>query len=375
MKRYAALAGWLGMAAFTTTAMGAVTLGNTARAGSELQFTVTGESNVIYIVEGSTNLQQWQPVNTNRELAVARTVSVNVSDSRSYYRARVARPFTAALVASSTISLEGNNIRIDSFDSTSTNYSTGGRYDPAKFRDGGDVTVYSALTNSLTVGNAKVFGRAAVGPGGSTILGPSGCVGSIVYVADSSNAGTIQPGWLREEAGSFFPDAILPSLGVTTPTAGTVGGTNYAYVLGNGDYRLNNLIMTANMTMLVIGSATLHVTGSVGIAGSAKIVVAPTGSLVLYVGGTAADMSGSGIVNQTYRAMGFQYYGLPSNTSVTLASDFTGVIYAPRADVAMIAGGNNALDFGGAIVARTLRVIGHYNVHYDENLARSGPLF
>src|SRR5215208_993972 len=185
MKRYVVFVGWLMMAAFTTTAMGAVTLGNTVRTGSELRFTVTGESNAIYIVEGSTNLQQWQPVNTNRQFAVARTVSVNVSDSRSYYRARVARPFTGALVARSTISLEGNNIRINSFNSADPNYSTpDGQYDPSKFSDGGDVTVYSALTNSLSVGNAKVFGKVAVGPGGTAILGPSGCVGSIAYVAD-----------------------------------------------------------------------------------------------------------------------------------------------------------------------------------------------
>jgi hypothetical protein len=376
MKRYTALAGCLGLAAFTTTAMGALTLGDTVRVGSELRFTVTGESNAIYIIEGSTNLQQWQAVNTNRDFAVTRTVSVNVSDPRSYYRARVARPFIGALAASSTISLEGNNIYIDSFDSASTNYSTGSRYDPAKFRDAGDVTVYSALTNSLIIGSAKVFGKAAVGSGGSTILGPSGCVGSIVYVSNPNNGGTIQPGWLLEETKSFFPDAILPSLGsvFTVIPPGSVGGTNYMYVPANYTYRLLELRMSSSTTMLVTGRTTLYVSGTIDIGGNAKIVVAPTGSLVLYVGGPVANMSGSGIVNQTYSALGFQYYGLPGNRVVTLVNDFTGVIYAPQADVTMSIG-LSSFDFIGAIVARTVTINGHYKVHYDENLARSGPLF
>jgi len=165
-------------------------------------------------------------------------------------------------------------------------------------------------------------------------------------------------------------------LGVTfTPASGSVGGTNYTYVLGNYSYRLLNLSMSTG-TMMVTGRARLHVIGSLSIGGSAKIVVAPTGSLVLYVG-ELANMSGAGIVNQTRRARGFQYYGLPGNTNVTLAGNgaFVGVIYAPRADVSMATGGNDAIDFLGAIVANTVRVIGHYNVHYDENLARSGPLF
>ena len=376
MKRYAAFAACLGMAAFTTTAMGAVTLGNTVRTGGELHFTVTGESNAIYIVEGSTNLQQWQPVNTNREFAVARTVSVNVSNSRSYYRARVARPFTAALVARSTISLDGNGIRIDSYDSANPYYSTpDGRYDPSKFNDRGDVTVYSALTNSLILGNAKIFGTVAIGPGGSTILGPSGCVGSIIYVLDPNNAGTIQPGRLREETGSFFPDAIPPSLGLIVPPPGNVGGINYDYVLGDGDYGLASLSLSGGRKMIVIGRAMLHVSGNFSVSGSGQITVARTASLRLYVGGPSAAIGG--VVNQNFSPLGFQYYGLPGNTNVTLAGNgaFVGVIYAPRAEVSMGTGGNDAIDFLGAIVANTVRVIGHYNVHYDENLARSGPLF
>src|SRR5688572_12140518 len=180
MKRYATLfAGWLGILAFAMTALGAVTLGDPARMGTQLQFTVTGESNVSYIIEGSTNLQQWRPVLSSRESGVMRTVSVNAAEPRSYYRARVARLFAGALAASDFINLNGRNVIVDSFDSASTNYSTSGRYDPAKHRDGGDVAAFFGLTNSVSIGNASIYGKFWTGPGGSTAIGPQGCIGSI----------------------------------------------------------------------------------------------------------------------------------------------------------------------------------------------------
>jgi hypothetical protein len=384
MKRYATLfAGWLGMMAFAMTVVGAVRLGNPARIGSQLQFTVTGESNASYIIEGSTNLQQWRPVLSSRESGVTRTVSVNATETRSYYRARVARPFAGALAARDYINLQGNNVSIDSFDSASTNYSTAGRYDPVKHRDGGDVAAFLGLTNSLNVGNVKIYGKLWTGPGGSAVIGPQGGIGSIAFVDNPINTGMIQPGWLRDDMDPYFADATVPSLGVTfTPSSGgSVGGTNYAYVLGNENYRILNFSMNTG-TIMVTGRATFWIQRDLNIGGTAKIVITPTGSLTLYLGtsfetNTTTIIAGGGIVNQTYRALGFQYCGLPSNTSVSLTGTghLAGTIYAPNAALTLNSGGGAFEDFSGAIVSKSITMNVPLNFHYDENLAQSGPLF
>src|SRR5213593_547117 len=276
--------------------------------------------------------------------------------------ARVAQPFGGTLAARDFIDLNGNNIQSDSFDSASPLYSTAGQYDPAKRRDHGDVAAYFGLTNSLNVGNAKIYGVLWTGPRFSARIGPQGAVGSIAYVDTPSNNGTIQSGWFRDDMDPFFPDVTLPSLaGGFVPPAGVVGGTNYTYVLGSDNYRLSNLSMGGSQTMLVTGRATLWVQGSITISGNSKIVVSPSGILILYAGtaagtNTTASIGGGGIVNQTYRALGFQYYGLPTHTSMNLTGNgnFVGTIYAPNAGLTLNGGGASDEDFSGATIARTV---------------------
>jgi hypothetical protein len=358
----------------------AATLNNTVRTASELRFTVIGPSNASYIIEGSANLQQWQSVLSSREFGEARTMSVNLTGQRAYYRARLAQSFERAITAQGQVELSGT-IEADSFDSANPLYSTSGRYDPTKRRDGGGVATSSGITNSLLVGNARIYGELSVGPGGSAVLGPSGCVGSIAYVSNPGNVGTIQPGWLREEPGPYFHDVTAPFGPALAPAPGIIGGTNYQYVLGNGIYRMAAALTMSGGTMMVTGRASLWVQGNVSISGTAQIVIGPDASLALYVGtatgsGVSASISGNGVINQTTRAVGFQYYGLPRNVAVMFSShDLVATIYAPNADLTLTAGGSASYDFSGAAVARTVTVNGHYQIHYDEDLARTGPLF
>jgi len=381
VKRHARIfAGWLAMVILAGMPASAVTLSNAVGTANQLQFTIIGVSNASYTIEGSTNLQQWRPVVSNREFGVTRTVTVSVAEVLGYYRARVVRPFEGALAARGLIELRGNNIQVDSFNSVNPLYSTAGRYDPAKRRDSGHVATSSGLTNSLRVGSAKLYGKLSVGPGGGVTVGPSGCVGSLAYVSDTNHLGTIQPGWLQEDARPLFPDATLPALGsLSVPTPGTVGGTNYTYVLGNQNYSVPTLTMS-NGTMMVTNRATLWVQGNFNISGSAKITIAPGGSLIVYVGeetgsGVVASIGGAGIVNQTSGPLGFQYYGLRSNVSVMLSSlELAGTIYAPNADVWLNASGS-LHHLSGAAIAKTITVNGNYQIHYDENVGQAGPLF
>ena len=52
---------------------------------------------------------------------------------------------------------------------------------------------------------------------------------------------------------------------------------------------------------------------------------------------------------------------------------FLGTIYMPEADFTLGGGGNDAIDFIGAVVAKNIKMNGHFNFHYDEALGRNGP--
>jgi hypothetical protein len=105
-----------------------------------------------------------------------------------------------------------------------------------------------------------------------------------------------------------------------------------------------------------------------------RIVIKPDASLKLYMEGASFQVSGQGVVNETGNAANFYYYGLPSNTELKLSGNaaFVGAIYAPNADFSLGGGGNNNYDFVGASVTKTVTMNGHFNFHYDENLARIG---
>ena len=109
------------------------------------------------------------------------------------------------------------------------------------------------------------------------------------------------------------------------------------------------------------------------LTGNAKIQIKSTASLVLYGGGATANLSGNEVANGTGNAANFVYLGLPTNTSLNFGGnvDFTGVIYAPNADFTLGGGGSSPYDFVGASVTKTVKMNGHFNFHYDENLKRT----
>jgi len=358
---------WLAL----VTALSAAMLSNPRRVGTDFEFSVTGESNAIYAIEASWDLQNWTRVAANRQLGEARMISMPASARQEFYRVRPLRPlFTGAFGARESISLKGSGARVDSFDSADPLASTDGQYDPTKARDHGDIIMMSsALTNSL--GNVKVCGALHVEPGSSVVLGPGASVGSSAWV-NSGQLG-IEPGHLIEGTNRVFVDAELPRGVYVTPGPGTIDGTNYTYVLSNGHYTLPELRLGSTRAMLITGRAILYISGTVLL--SAQIVILRDASLDLYVGGPSASINFLGVVNESGNAAAFAYYGLPGNINVSVAGsdDFTGTIYAPAANVSFGGGGYDELDFTGAAVGRNITVNGKMGVHYDERLGVAGP--
>jgi hypothetical protein len=364
LLRRGAFFAWLALAIGSNAA----TLSNPRRIGSNFEFSIVGASNAIYAIEGSLDLQNWRLMVTNRQIGEMRTISLATSAQEEFYRVRLLQPlFTGALGARDSVSIPCSNSRVDSFDSADPLASTDGQYDPAKARDHGDIVMTWGLTNSANIGNAKVYGALRVTSSGGTVLGPSASVGSSEWV-NSAQVG-IEPGHLIVGTNRVFVHVELPPGHVyVTPGPGSVNGTNYTCVLSNGHYALPQLLGST----VVTGRATLYVSGSLQ---AQTIMIARDASLDLYVGGGSAAINR--VLNESGNASAFAYYGLPGNTNVSVNGSelFTGTIYAPTADVGISGGGNDLLEFVGAIIGRRIIVRGALRMHYDERLGLAGPVW
>jgi hypothetical protein len=306
------------------------------------------------------------------------TKAPEVVSRRVDVRTRRSSVFTVAMVALGQIDLKGNNIRTDSFDSSDSGASTGGKYDPAKARDNGSVITTSTLVDSLNMGNAKIKGLAKTGPNGTISIGPNGSVGSSAWV-DSGKKG-IEPGYSANDVNLQFPEATVPSgLGWYWGAAagGIVDGVTYDQVYTqNGNYVLNT-ISGKNIYIATNANVKFYISGNVSMSGDDSITIAAhNASLAIYMAGSTFKASGNAALNNlSEKAENFTYYGLPSNKTVQFSgnANFIGTIYAPQADFSLGGGGNDEYDFVGASVTKTVTMNGKFNFHYDENLARVGP--
>lgn len=335
--------------------------------------------------------------------------------------------YLAAMVARNTINLNGNGVTTDSYDSSDPTKSTNGQYDPAKYKgDKGDVATDLSVIDSLNVGNANIYGHAHTGPNSPanaiTWL-PNCIVGSHAWAA--SNSG-VEPNWYVQDANFTFPNTAMPNtLSSLTPTGGvmvlpcvtmttnTLGflsntnvvgsigsykskGTTYYYALLSG-YTTNNYTQilwgpgkyvagSVGSSVLVIGTnATLVVTN--GLSGSENFSFYrdcwntnngaspsyPDSSVTVYAGGTSCSVNGNQTINQPGYPADFVVFCSPSVTSCSFSGNagFCGVLVAPSANITMNGGGNNSLDFCGALMVNSVTMNGHFNFHYDEALSKA----
>ena len=281
--------------------------------------------------------------------------------------------FTKAMVARDKIDMNGNNIATDSYDGSNPLYSTpNGTYDPLKARDHGDVATSSGLQNAISVGNANIKGRLRTGPGGTASVGANGSVGDMAWV----NAGTrgLKKGWFADDMNVYFEPPPRPSTtgSLGMPSGGSVGATNYAYLLNSGLYVMSSLDIGKGGKLGVIGNARLIVDGPISISGGLDVL--PGASLTVWAAGPDINIGGSG-VNNTRRSTNFILYGLSTVTSVELPNngDFNGALYCPTASLQLNGGGSADINFCGACVMGTIKMNGHYKFHYDEALGAWGP--
>jgi hypothetical protein len=356
------------------------TLTDWRRAGTNLSFHLVGPSNTTFLIQRSSNLVDWETVARNGNGGTDRFFQFTTSNAQPashFFRAATTNEplFGYALAALRGVYLNGNNVEIDSFDSSNPAYSTDGRWDINKRRDHGDVASNDNSTNTIFVGNAEVFGRIHTGPGGTMVIGSNGRVGGVAWQA-AGYPGTVQPGWSLDDADVSFPPVVMPeTTWAAMPAGGTVNGTNFTYIFdSSGDYM--QTAEASNLTGRILVSAPnvrLRVDSDLSLS---LIQIETNASLIIYMNGTNASISVLGVrMVQGASAANLLYFGTSNNTNLDLGGNYliTGGFYAPSAKITFHGGGINDEDFSGSFVGNSINIVGHLFVHFDENLLRNGP--
>ncbi|MBW8864004.1 MAG: hypothetical protein JF609_03590 [Verrucomicrobia bacterium] len=252
--------------------------------------------------------------------------------------------------AKGNIDMKGNGIAVDSWNSRDPNWSTAGVFDPKKTSTNGDVASLGGLVN---LGNHTIDG--------SLYLGPTATYGG---------GGTVT-GTIHTDANINFPDIILPN--VTWSSAPLSGGIHTFTTSGNYTVADNlPVVVTPGVSVLLnVTTAVSYSPTSIQINGGTT----NSGTAYIYLNGPPSlVMAGNSAPDASLRPENLRYYGLPSLTSVTISgtATFTGVLYAPEADITLNGGGSGN-DFVGSMVANNIRLNGGYNIHYDVSLSTSGP--
>jgi hypothetical protein len=349
-----------------------LSLGTPIRTNNVILLPLSGESAVTYYLESSTDLHNWTRILTNSDVDFARTLATGLPGQMTFYRAsRDPLPlFAAGLTVSTNIDFLGNNITVDSYDSSDPNHSTNGMYNAATRMSGGDVWCSRGLVN---VGNGNIFGHLRLAPGGSYALGPNGSVGDLP--ANWPAQSGIESGWLALDYRFCILDVAAPFYsGLPLPQA-----ANSHYSLASTNYFIaGNLTLTNGDVLLIDGrNSNLYVTGSFLMHSGSTIVITNGGSFKLYVGSFSGPATSCNLsqVSTFGNATAFKLFGLPTTESLTWNGNtqFVGTVYSPQAGITLGAGGPPAYDYQGAVIAGSLSFNGHFSFHFDQYLKQNGP--
>lgn len=341
-----------------------------------------------------------------------------------YLQASGNASFSGGLLAHYNIDFNGNNVSMDSYDSSS---KTASYWRTNWFYQGHNFGTYTNTLRTanvvvgtdgslLNAGNANIYGYAATGPGGQVTIGPQATIGDLNWIGPDPghplNNG-VQPGHTRQDMNVPFIDPVLPAgaasgMALQQPTNYTIriGGILYtnnndpynykkisSYTIGGKDYSLfiTNILGnpgTPTSPIYYMNSSTLN--QSLFISASNVVLYLPNGAtlpkqviLTLNTNGNVIIYSGSdfdtqnGQVNNNFQyAPAFTLYGLATCTNVTFGANamLTMKCDAPEASITFNGGGAGGnYDICGSIKAHDIVVKGHYNFHFDEVLKDYTP--
>jgi hypothetical protein len=197
--------------------------------------------------------------------------------------------------------------------------------------------------------------------------------------------------------GTYVPPVVQSGSWYSFNTISGYSWNTYTYTYPNFTYTYylyatNTVVVTNHYdNVLVAGGKYVSsaLTGSSIVLGPNVILVLPNGlsgaenllfnytdntnpGLTIYAGGSSASISGNQYINPCGFAGSLLVYCAPTVTSFTLNGNgqFTGVLVAPNANLAMNGGGSSNEDFSGSLMVNSVGLNGHFKFHWDESLGR-----
>ncbi|UCC97585.1 MAG: hypothetical protein JSW66_17295 [Phycisphaerales bacterium] len=213
---------------------------------------------------------------------------------------------------------------------------------------------------------------------GSTVEGDvfvAGNVDSAIKDLGSTVSGdkfASSPQPLRRVTAPALPDrGAISAAGQTVKITPANSGTYSSIDLQQLSVVEEKKVIDTLPAVLVVegGDVVLHVTGDIELGNSCEIVVTDNSTLTIYTDGNIHCRNGSGINTEAppEEAETLQIYATGTGDQyfdIKAKSEFTGIIYAPDADVDLYAKGNAY----GAIVARDFEYKAGGNFYYDAAL-------
>jgi hypothetical protein len=283
--------------------------------------------------------------------------------------------FPVAFAAINRITLNGNGVTSDSYNSHDPNLSNNGLYDPSKTSTNGNVASVQGIVDP---GNHTIVGSLYLGPN-ATYDGSDGNVtGEIYYDYNVQFPDVTIPtpstGWTIAVPVTTTNTVVTVKNNGKTSTSTTISSAYHFTTSGSyqitGNYPIVvdpgvNVTLNVTTTSIDLTSLQIHDGGNIDNSGTAQIYLNGPSSVAL-AGNQAVDASG--------RPENLWVYGTDNLTSITFSGNaqFTGVIYAPHADVSLNGGGNNSLDVAGSVIVNSITDNGHFALHYDEYLSSLG---
>lgn len=226
----------------------------------------------------------------------------------------------------------------------------------------------------------------------SVILNAGSTVKGDVFVAPGSDLDSAIKDLGATVSGDKFASAPEPLPTVVAPVLDDKGsisaiGTTVAITPAeSGSYSSIDLqqlstkvkggtITTPSILEVSGGDVVLYLTGDIQLGNSCEVVIKEGSSLTIYTDGNIHCRNGSAInsENPPEAADTLQIYATGDNKQffdIKAKSDFTGIIYAPDADVVLYAKG----DAYGSIIAEDFNYMAGGNFYYDKALQKKNTV-
>jgi len=214
------------------------------------------------------------------------------------------------------------------------------------------------IRSNSTATDALKF-KAFVTVPGDVLCGPGGNPETVIDV----KATTVIEG----ESYAATETIIFPPATVPAGTYQAMGTMTTTTTLAGGYYRYDTINLGNSQILRITGPTVLHVIGTTTLNNAAEAIVAPGGSLEIYLGGDLVNQNSVGFSNETGVATNLKVYGLPGCTQMDLKAktDLYAAVYAPSATVNLY----NSGDFYGSLTAESFYMKNSGDFYFDATLA------